>query len=409
MNIGKRIKIERVKKGMTQQQLADTLCKDSSAISKIENGDESNQINTIKEIAAALDCNLKIDLVPRNIGEEVLDRPQFIDGNSIGLEIAEEAQQIRSQIQEGIESFKNTEGFSIVSLLEHLEGPRYIGLIRSEIQNILIDEILKRDLDELSDNDALIISVKSDYEDLADLIFDSVQTLFYEEKHMDEYGFLAEFSTSTLVTQSTRDEHRGHFVFSEFYLKCSDKEAILRKIQDYNTKKINEAESYLNEHADGFPFVCFLASDICNAEGNYFSHINERDEVNLLPGDIIYAWDKAEAIDIFLESMDEMEIMDWLEHNLIDTLIDRIYEDEMYYEELIDGEIIKNKIDDILRNISQSSESEYKSRAAELLTNDTLFRILKKDNLKKIFVEENRYEVICYLPARDEEIYRFVT
>ena len=55
----------RVKRKMTQQQLAEKAGTSQSRIARIEHADDNPSLDEMKRIAAALDCTLEIKLVPR--------------------------------------------------------------------------------------------------------------------------------------------------------------------------------------------------------------------------------------------------------------------------------------------------------------------------------------------------------
>lgn len=62
MEIGKRIKLERIKKGLTQGELGTLIGVQASAVAKYENGKCSPGINKLKMISDALDIQIS-DLV----------------------------------------------------------------------------------------------------------------------------------------------------------------------------------------------------------------------------------------------------------------------------------------------------------------------------------------------------------
>ena len=113
MNIGKKIKIQREIRHMTQQQVADILGKDVTAVSKIENGNGSHQIQTIKDIAAAMDCEVKIDIIPKNTGTELLCRLPIIDETDFELDFEEKAHYVHQGIKNSIESISTKKEHSI--------------------------------------------------------------------------------------------------------------------------------------------------------------------------------------------------------------------------------------------------------------------------------------------------------
>ena len=402
VSIGAKLRDERKKKGLTQQQLADKIWKDKSVISKIETGGEAHQVRTIKEIAEALGCTVQVGLVPRSMGADLLERPKIDVDNKIDLGVSDEAPRIHTQIIDDIKSYTSGE-HSMLDTLMHIRGPRYRGLILADVQISLIDKILSLDLDVLTPDNALVVRVND--KDIAELVFDAAAYLLYEEVYYDDFGFESGYERAVVIVESTQNEYCGKFVFSEFFLLNPDKKSLLQKIQDSNKRKIEEAESYLDHHAGGFPFVCFYAP---NAIDNCISLQYLHDEINMFPGDIVYAWEAEEATGKFLETVDDAIISDWLDENLTNILIDRLYYDDMYYDDLIDGNDIKKRVEAILGNNPKLDEASYKLHATERLTKDALFILFGKKNLKKIFVRECAYDVICYLPPKDDEIYRFV-
>jgi len=63
--ISKLIEI-RLKKNLTQKELAELLGTKQSGISRIENGGYIPSMKLIRKIAEILDCELKIELVPKS-------------------------------------------------------------------------------------------------------------------------------------------------------------------------------------------------------------------------------------------------------------------------------------------------------------------------------------------------------
>lgn len=55
---------------MTQKQLAEKTGIDQSDISKIETGNANPALSTLKRLAEAMDCVLKLEFVPKNIPSE---------------------------------------------------------------------------------------------------------------------------------------------------------------------------------------------------------------------------------------------------------------------------------------------------------------------------------------------------
>ena len=61
--LGAIIQSERLRQGMTQQQLASLICKQQKTISAIENGSQGTKLDTLLRVIATLD--LDIQIVPR--------------------------------------------------------------------------------------------------------------------------------------------------------------------------------------------------------------------------------------------------------------------------------------------------------------------------------------------------------
>lgn len=402
MNIGKKIKIQRENRHMTQQQVADILRKDVTAISKIENGNGSNQIQTIKDIAAAMDCEVKIDIIPKNIGTELLDRPSIIDETAFELNLEEKAQYIHQEIKNSIESKKE---YSIWDLFSNIRGPRYKGIILAEIQNTIIDSLLKNNLDDLTEKDVAVISIDSDYENL---LIDAVMSLSHHEVFFDDYGFENGWSHSNISSVCVLKDHCGYVSFTEFFIKNDEKRRILKNIQKNNSDKIRAAEIYLETNSNGFPFICFLA-DRDDKTSNHSIEIGYNDnEINTLCGRIVYAWSKDEAIKQYLNTLDDYRMMDYFKNYLVEDIVEKIYYGEMYYELLVNGKDIQQAFEDTLKVIDTENEEEFKADASELLTLDRVFQILGRENLRKVFAIENEFEVVYFMDDKTKEIYDFV-
>ena len=80
----------------------------------------------------------------------------------------------------------------------------------------------------------------------------------------------------------------------------------------------------------------------------------------------------------------------------------------MDYQLFENGKDVKDGFEEITHLIDTESEKEYKSQASELLTLDMLFQLLGKENIMKIFIDENKYDVICFMSDRDREMYNFI-
>ena len=61
--LGAIIQSERLRQGMTQQQLASLICNQQKTISAIENGSQGTKLDTLLRVIATLD--LDIQIVPR--------------------------------------------------------------------------------------------------------------------------------------------------------------------------------------------------------------------------------------------------------------------------------------------------------------------------------------------------------
>lgn len=55
----------RIKRGLTQKDVADRIGTKQSVIARIENGEQNVSLKTISKLADALKANVKIDLQPR--------------------------------------------------------------------------------------------------------------------------------------------------------------------------------------------------------------------------------------------------------------------------------------------------------------------------------------------------------
>jgi transcriptional regulator with XRE-family HTH domain len=64
--IAERVAERRKELGLSQAQLAELVDTTQSAIARLESGGRPPRIDTLLRIANALDCDLKVDLVPRS-------------------------------------------------------------------------------------------------------------------------------------------------------------------------------------------------------------------------------------------------------------------------------------------------------------------------------------------------------
>lgn len=405
MNIGKKIKMQREIRHMTQQQVADISGKDVTAISKIENGNGSHQIQTIKDIAAAMDCEVKIDIIPKNTGTELLGRLSIIDETDFELDFEEKAKYVHQEIKNSIKSISTKKEYSKWDFFSNIRGPRYKGIILTEVQNTIIDALLKKNIDDLTEKDAVAISINSDYEDL---LIDVVMSLSYREVFLDDYGFENGWSISNISSACVLNDHCGYVTFTDFFIEQPEKKGILRSIQKNNSDKIRIAETYLETNSNGFPFICFLIDRDDKSSDNSIKIGYYGDEINTLCGKIVYAWSKDEAIKQYLNTLDDYTMMDYFKNHLVEDIIERIYYDEMYYELLVNGKDIQQTFEDTLKVIDAENKEEFKAYASELLTIDRVFQLLGRENLRKVFAIENEFEVVCFMDDKDKEIYDFV-
>jgi DNA-binding XRE family transcriptional regulator len=64
--IADRVAERRVERGLSQRELAELVGTTQSAIARLERGGRPPRIDTLLKIAEALDCDLAVELVPRN-------------------------------------------------------------------------------------------------------------------------------------------------------------------------------------------------------------------------------------------------------------------------------------------------------------------------------------------------------
>lgn len=64
--IAGRVAERRVERGLSQRELAELVGSTQSAIARLERGGRPPRIDTLLKIAEALDCDLAVELVPRN-------------------------------------------------------------------------------------------------------------------------------------------------------------------------------------------------------------------------------------------------------------------------------------------------------------------------------------------------------
>jgi DNA-binding XRE family transcriptional regulator len=63
--IADRVAEQRIAKGLSQRELAELVGTTQSAIARLERGGRPPRIDTLLNIAEALDCDLHVELVPR--------------------------------------------------------------------------------------------------------------------------------------------------------------------------------------------------------------------------------------------------------------------------------------------------------------------------------------------------------
>lgn len=63
--IADRVTEQRAARGLSQRELAELVGTTQSAIARLERGGRPPRIDTLLKIADALDCDLKVELVPR--------------------------------------------------------------------------------------------------------------------------------------------------------------------------------------------------------------------------------------------------------------------------------------------------------------------------------------------------------
>jgi len=64
--IADRVAEQRIAKGLSQRELAELVGTTQSAIARLERGGRPPRIDTLLNIADALDCELHVELVPRD-------------------------------------------------------------------------------------------------------------------------------------------------------------------------------------------------------------------------------------------------------------------------------------------------------------------------------------------------------
>jgi DNA-binding XRE family transcriptional regulator len=64
--IADKVAERRVERGLSQRELAELVGTTQSAIARLERGGRPPRIDTLLKIAEALDCDLAVELVPRN-------------------------------------------------------------------------------------------------------------------------------------------------------------------------------------------------------------------------------------------------------------------------------------------------------------------------------------------------------
>jgi predicted transcriptional regulator len=64
--IAEKVADRRVDRGLSQRELAELVGTTQSAIARLERGGRPPRIDTLLKIAEALDCDLAVELVPRN-------------------------------------------------------------------------------------------------------------------------------------------------------------------------------------------------------------------------------------------------------------------------------------------------------------------------------------------------------
>lgn len=407
MDINKELKKRREEMKMTQKELAELIHKDATTISKLEHGDGlHHQIQTVKDWAAALGCELKIDIIPKNlfVKNAINDKPEY------DLRLEKKGEKIHQKIKNAVEELiSGNEELSLSDFYDMLHTPKYKTIVLAEIQNSIIDQLLMQNLVDLSGKDALVVYLADS--DNADLLIDAVTSLCYEDKTFDDYGFNIISSYHRVVSGCI---HNGDgvcmFCFSDSFLETADKCSYLTTIKEINEEKNEIAEAYLEKNPNGFPFVCFLADRDNKTNDNTITLDYEYDSrtPNPLFGKIIYAYTQEEAVNQFLYSLDNFEYEDYIKNHLVEDIIERVFFSELDYESLDNGSAIQHELDDILKEIETEDEEEFKTAASRLLTLDRLYKLLGPENIRKVFVQENQYDVICFLDAKSKQIYDFI-
>jgi DNA-binding XRE family transcriptional regulator len=66
--IADKVADRRIQRGLSQRELAELVGTTQSAIARLERGGRPPRIDTLLKIAEALDCDLAVELVPRDVG-----------------------------------------------------------------------------------------------------------------------------------------------------------------------------------------------------------------------------------------------------------------------------------------------------------------------------------------------------
>lgn len=406
LDSGEVIRNERKQKGMTQEQLASILNVDKRSVSKVERGEYSSTLETIRKYSEPLGKEPVIYLT------DIIEDKDYPIGRSYTSYIIENIipierlETVEPHVRNNSEDLRE----SANSLLDQpftLRKARDIAALIDFWNLILASEALDTPCCGIQ----LTIRTEEKTQEQATIesFLDNVLSrLFIEEITKDDI-FGAEIGCShvVLVDNYWIEQESGpvSIIFYDSIQNDKRIKTIVKRLVDREKEKLRKAESYFARNPDGFHFMCYDLP---------FEYDDVNDEMDSF--EIVKAWTPEEAKKKYLEINQEDRLYQFYDEDFVNDFAEMTIYGETF-ENLVNAKKINEIADALYEKIECRTEDRFleeddfckiKEKIISNYSKEELFNAFGIDDFKAYWLERAIIDVGAQIPKSEADMMEYV-
>lgn len=389
-SVGETFRSIRKSKNMTQMDVAEKAGLGHNFISLLERGNKNSSINSLELLSDAVDCLLRIEFIDKKQEKLTIDKPVFVfktPNKKFELKVVDirlsENNLLMSTSDQRFEGVINRSCGSNIKMLD--------GNYKN--QQLLLSSIL---------NSGVLEEYQKSRDKWISICF---------EASVDEKLFAE--ATDTLAC-SLACSYAGNSLFGQIFstpktieIKIYDSitnekidKAFKTAFEKYEEKRLSIVR-YLNDHPNGFPYICCLDFDLCS---EHLTLYKENASSSLFS--LYYAWNCKDATNKFVEDVYSIYDEYYFNDEFVNHFAALLYNGDIFdIEELNTIDSLENLINNLLSLVilEENESGSYTIRTEFDEFQDLVRKTYTKEQLKGI-IGVNLYTMLLKIWVYDNAI-----